>query len=120
MYFRLRLPIRAVAAAALALAGVLMLPGGASATCGDYVHIQTDDPPAPPRPCHGPQCSKAPATPIVPMTAPVPSSSESEQPSLVVDTEPGGRPSAGWAAGHTRFPLPIRLTSSIFHPPRAI
>ena len=117
-----RLPIRAVAAAVLAVAGVALAPGGAAASCGDYVQIVTDHKPAhqpagPAAPCPG--CSKAPATPILPLSAPVGSPSESEQSVALTDPAGGTRPVPGWARAMAANPHPVRLTSSIFHPPRA-
>ena len=119
MRFRASPPIRALLGAALALAAGLLLPGVASATCGDYVHIQTADAPAGPRPCHGPECSKAPAGPAVPLTAPV-LSADSDQSSVVVEASSDNRPASGEAARHNPSVVSIRLTSTIFHPPRAI
>ena len=115
-----RLPIRTLAAAVLAFAGVALLPGTAPASCGDYVRVQThDEAPAPPRPCHGPECSKAPAAPALPLTAPVLSSCGSDQSPVVLQSDADDRPSPGRAAAGTSAARPVRLTSSIFHPPRA-
>jgi hypothetical protein len=120
-----RLPIRALAAAALVVAGFAFAPGSAAASCGDYVHVQTtspahnDAPVQPQPPCHGPGCSKAPTAPPVPLTAPVPSSSETDQSSVVLESGSDDRPGSGWAATRAADTYPIRLTSSIFHPPRA-
>ena len=116
-----RLPIRAFAASVLAVAGVALAPGGAAASCGDYVHVVTDHPPASPHgpaaPCPG--CSKAPAPPAIPLTAPVGSPSESEQSVALTSLAGGARPVPGWRRWTTASPQPVLLTSSIFHPPRA-
>ena len=117
-----RLPVRAVAIAVLAVAGLAVAPGGAAASCGDYVQIVTDhqptpQPAAPVAPCPG--CSKAPATPILPLSAPVGSPSESEQSVALTNPAGGARPVPGWARSTATSPHPVRLTSSIFHPPRA-
>jgi hypothetical protein len=121
-----RLPIRALTAAALVVVGFAFAPGRAEASCGDYVYVQTANqtpeiaPIQPQPPCHGPGCSKAPAAPPVPLTAPVSSSSETDQSPVVLDADSDDRPGSGWAAGHRAAAQPIRLTSSIFHPPRAV
>ena|SRR5947209_516593 len=118
------LPIRAAASAVLALAGLALAPGTGTASCGDYVQVQTNQPteehtPPAPCPCHGPQCSKAPATPAVPVTAPIRITAGSEQP---VTTGEAGLPpfhEPGWALSNADSDPPVRLTTSIFHPPRA-
>lgn len=119
-----RLPIRVLAAAALAVAAVALSPGGAAASCGDYVRIGAEQatshhPPAIPKvPCHGPGCSKAPA-PLVPLTAPVQTRSDSEQLPALVATAAAAYSGRGWSHSTAAHPQPIRLTSAIFHPPRA-
>jgi hypothetical protein len=64
---------------ALAIVGTLLLaPGIARASCGDYVHVaghktpEIDRPaPRPPAPCHGPNCSRGPTQPpITPAPSP--------------------------------------------------
>ena len=117
-----RLPVRAVAVAVLAVAGVALAPGGAAASCGEHVQIVTDHPstpqPAgPAAPCPG--CSKAPVTPVLPLSAPVPSPSESEHSGALTAAAAGLRPSPGWTHAMTANPQPVRLPSTIFHPPRA-
>ena len=114
-----RLPVRAVAAAVLAVAGLAVAPGGAAASCGHYVQIVTDHQPTPQPAAPCPGCSKAPATPILPLSAPVGSPSESEQSVALTNPAAGTRPVPGWARSATTSPQPIRLTSSIVHPPRA-
>jgi hypothetical protein len=114
-----RLPIRTLAAASLAFVGVTALPGIITASCGDYVHVQThDEAPIAPQPCHGPECSRVPASAALPLTAPVPSS-ESDDPTVIINADADHRPSPGWAAGVATDAHPVRVTSSTFHPPRA-
>src|SRR5687767_4518154 len=116
-----RLPVRALAAAVLAVAGLAVVPAGAAASCGDYVQIVADhqptpQPASPAAPCPG--CSKAPATPILPISVPVRSPSESEQSVALTTPAAGAHPLPGWARSTATSPHPVRLTSSIFHPPR--
>ena len=118
------LSIRVLAAAALVVVGFALAPGRRWRVGGDYVHVQTmdqshEDAPAQPQPpCHGPGCSKAPAAPLVPLTAPVLTSSETatNRPSFwnpCADDRPGRR----WAGGrHSR--RSYRSTHLLdFHPP---
>lgn len=119
-----RLPFPALVAVGLVLGGIALTPGTAAASCGSYVIVQNEDytgqpQPVPAVPCHGPGCSKAPAVPVLPMTAPVASSTGTEQPTAEFDSIPRAIKSSGWGYLNPVDQHPIRLTSSIFHPPRA-
>src|SRR5215218_1784280 len=120
-----RLPFPALAAVGLVLAAVALAPGTAAASCGSYVTIQghTDagaPAPNPPAvPCHGPGCSKAPASPALPLTAPVRSSTDSDQPSAHSDSSADPTAGPGWRQFQPVDSHPVPVASSIFHPPRA-
>lgn len=120
-----RLPSRAVAAALLAVVGVALAPTGATASCGNYVQIGIEkpkshhEPAAPAAPCQGPGCSQGPAMPVLPLTAPVLSATDSEQSVAATGPISDTRPASGRSDPYAVNELPARLTSSIFHPPRA-
>lgn len=119
-----RLPIPAVVAAGLVVAGVALQPGIAAAACGDYVIVQkpadTGDPaPHPATPCHGPGCSKAPAAPLAPVTAPVRATADSDHLSAVVDSGVAGASRSQWAYAAAEGDRPVQAPAPIFHPPRA-
>jgi hypothetical protein len=115
------------------LAVLCCAPSVARATCGDYVvtrmthadqamapqqqHAADVPTPAKPyKPCNGPRCSHAPTVPLIPAPTVVPPAPQEW----------------GWLAGVPDFAAPgrgallfesspqhpIRLTGSIFHPPR--
>jgi hypothetical protein len=125
--------LRLVAAAGLLAAGVAFTPGRAAAQCGDYVRIAGqpmaphDGPgqadhglPTPGQPCHGPGCSGAPATPALPVTAPVADPSGSKQWADRFAADPDAA-----AGGRTLPPITsddgaVSRPASIFHPPRSI
>jgi hypothetical protein len=118
---------RAVGAAVVPAVVLLCCANSAAAGCGDYVTILGPDGklqmPAghgnePTKaPCHGPNCSGAPKAP-----APIPPAPTSPAPVVkalvpLADGQPGD-------PGRGRLPpppdgSPVRLTSFIFHPPRA-
>ena len=119
-----RLPYPALVAAGLVLGGIALTPGTAAASCGNYVIVQNEDhtgqpQPVPAVPCHGPGCSKAPAAPALPMTAPVSSSTGNDQPTADLDSATDASNASSWGRLLPNVEHPIRLTSSIFHPPRA-
>ena len=123
MRFLSRLPFPALAALGLVIVGVALTPGGAAASCGSYVTIQghadAGGPiPAPTVPCHGPGCSNAPASPALPLTAPVTSSQGSEQPSAHSDSSADSTAGPRWGPFLSVDSHPVRVASSIFHPPR--
>ena len=116
MTLAIRVPVRATAAAALAVAALAVAPAGANGSCGDYVQVVTDPQPThEPAPCPG--CSKAPASPILPLTAPI--LSPSEQSVTLTELPTDTRSIRGWAHSPCATWHPVRLTSTIFHPPRA-
>ncbi len=116
------------------LAVLCCAPSVARGSCGDYVTMrgphsadvaptrqdhatEMPAPASPHKPCHGPNCSRGPAVPFLPVptvTHPVP-------------------PEWGWLAGipapvppgrvafltHFLSPHPTQLASSVFHPPRS-
>jgi hypothetical protein len=116
------------------LAGLLFAPG-AHAECGDYVATRlsvanaasaqshdmpaapvTPAVPAPHKPCSGPHCSRLPAAPPAPVpTAPTRAAQEWGH-------VPDGLDPAPLAATTRLFEQqlsrPMRIPSSIFHPPR--
>jgi hypothetical protein len=115
-------------------AGVALLPavvvlcctGRASAECGDYVRllgpdgrVQTPadhDPMPGERPCHGPNCQGAPKAPLP--VPPAPTHAPDTKGLVVGDASQAGNDSTN------HFPTesdgsPVRLPTSIFHPPRA-
>ncbi len=113
---------------ALALvAGYLLAPAPARASCGDYVHVGSDRPrpnhtesPAPPppqpTPCHGPSCSGAPAS-APPATVPVAPPRPQEWAALVCLTPPP-EPAFGATLAECPRGLAVRPDNSVFHPPR--
>ena len=121
---------RPVGIALAVLAAAACSPGRAAAECGDYVHIVKDDPvkastpghgePIAPRPpCHGPGCSEKPATPVLPLTAPV---TDTEGPKELAARTPGDADPAagpGWVVPVEPAGRPSRIPNPIFHPPRA-
>jgi hypothetical protein len=110
----------------------VFLPGSASASCGDYVHIAPaglitdanlkahENEPASPVPapcgCHGPQCGNAPLPLVPPASAP----SHAGQNEAIVD--PGLRCDLalnGVVIRTEGASFSIELVVCIFHPPRA-
>jgi hypothetical protein len=119
---RLRFP--ALVAVGLVFGGIALTPGTAAASCGNYVIVQNEDrtgqpQPVPAVPCHGPGCSKAPGVPTMPMTAPVTTSTTTEQLTANFDSDADLVKPSGWGRPLPNVEHPIRLASSIFHPPRA-
>jgi len=118
-----RLPYPALVAVGLVLGTVALTPGTTAASCGSYVTIEGADhsgqPPVPAVPCHGPGCSKAPAAPAMPMTAPVNSSSGSDQSAVEGESATEHSGETCWRRPLSVDRHPTRLTPSIFHPPRA-
>jgi hypothetical protein len=112
------------------LAGLLLAPASARADCGDYVSTSLSragkmtapehpaTPPKPHKPCTGPGCSQAPATP----TAPAPTTSSQGVPEwgcalawiVLMPLDPT-------AVLHDRDGRqPVRQSRRIFHPPRFV
>jgi hypothetical protein len=122
--------VRVTTAAVLLAAGVLLSPGRAAASCGDYVTIggqpahampaSGDAPAVAPRPpCSGPNCSNRQNSPVAPLQAPVTPPTDPKQ----LDARPGDAdaPDAGrrlWFAEPSG--RPVRTSTSIFHPPRSV
>lgn len=117
-----RLPLPLVAALGLGVGGAALAPGAAAASCGDYVtvvdRLDGDGPthPLPPAPCPG--CSKAPAPPAAPLTAPTTGVSDSDHPTAAAEPGPAHGSASRWAVGRQFECRPIRPAGSIFHPPR--
>ena len=127
-------PPAVIRAAGIALAiavGVVFSSPGASAGCGEHVHIVGqptgsavplradqggDDFPGPP--CHGPGCSNLPTRTVPPLTAPVSESGGAKQP-VVRSTADEDH-----TDGLSRHPIPpevgspVHVPSPIFDPPR--
>jgi hypothetical protein len=115
------------------LAAYLFTPGTAQAGCGDYhqtnkfgqglassqdAHPAADHLPGSesPKPCSGPNCSRAPAVPTVPPTTPTRTTDLDMgwclDGLLLVSLDPSVHGSA------QQNPQPIRFPSDVFHPPR--
>src|SRR6478672_6537113 len=115
MPFLPRLSSPALAAVGLVLAGIALTPGTAAASCGSYVTIMGHadasgpSPVAPVVPCHGPGCSKAPAAPAVPLTAPISSARGAEHPTAHADSTADPTSHPGWAQFQLAQPHPVRL-----------
>src|SRR5262245_47042971 len=124
-------------AALLLAAAACLTPGRASAECGDYVTIrngpadpahhattrdatpQPDQAPARP-PCHGPNCSSAPARDPSPLPPVAPTGLQPKE--LTQHPAAAADPDAGPGSALDRDPSsarPVRRASSVFHPPRA-
>jgi hypothetical protein len=115
------------------LAVLCCAPSAARAGCGDYVvtraappgnaasaahpaEMPSPAPAAPHKPCHGPNCSGAPAVP-----QPVPPSVTPNGPTEWgwLAATPSSAPShAGAVLAESSSPDPTHLASGIFHPPR--
>ena len=122
MSFLSDLPYRTLVTAILVVGGLALLPGKAVATCGSYVVLENAHPAPqdrPPQRCDGPECSRAPSTPALPLTAPVSERSSSEQSSIPSETDAEDCFRPGWATFQTAADQPVHLPSAIFHPPRA-
>ncbi|HKI35097.1 MAG TPA: hypothetical protein VKA46_24790, partial [Gemmataceae bacterium] len=111
------------------LAGLLLAPSAARASCGDYVTTRLSAPhhaapgeqpppavPKPHKPCHGAHCSQAPASPPAPV--PTTSTQTLQEWGCVLDelalTPLGSTP----LLARQQAPRLVRLPSGIFHPPR--
>jgi hypothetical protein len=115
------------------LAVLCCAPSVARADCGDYVVTRVshsgDMTPArhagaaelpmraqPHRPCHGPNCSRGPAVPLLPApTVPAPAPSEW---GWLTATPTPVPPDREHFFSDSPSPHPTHLASSIFHPPR--
>jgi len=119
-------------AALLLVAAACASPGRADAGCGDYVTIlngpagsahhpmpDADHPAAPANaPCHGPNCSGAPARdnpPLAPVTPVGPQGKELAHSIGLVNVAGAQRPAFD---RDLTSPRPVRRASSVFHPPR--
>lgn len=95
------------------------------AECGDYLMLAGNHranahegaAPPPGLPCHGPQCSQRPETPIAPPVSVPTQGSTKDQglPSGACDVLDG---SAEFSHPSSSLGRPIRRAGSIFHPPR--
>lgn len=117
--------LRFAGGALLLACAVACAPARARAECGDYVHIPNGtqaadhqgDPAPGPKPCHGPNCSKAPAAPVTPLPAPAPTPPEAKAcPAGLRDVGDG---QSSWRLPPATAGRPTQLPSSVFHPPRA-
>ena len=124
---------RRLGAAAMLFAASLAAPADVEATCGDYlwmpehnagqVHHRAaaDEGPVThsgdrPHPCSGPQCSRAPQAPLVPVPAPV--TVDTHDQGLLAAMQPAaGRDDVAWPARDAAA-RPLIFSSSIFRPPR--
>ncbi len=117
------------------LAGLLLAPSGARASCGDYVVTRLSGAglapagehaapagelpsaaPRPPKRCPGPYCSQVPAAPPAPMpTAPPQTALEW---GCVTDGLLVAAPGRSAGLAEQTACRPVRLPSAIFHPPR--
>jgi hypothetical protein len=115
-------PVLTACGVFVALGVVALSPAKATAQCGNYVRILNGANPepmedhSPKAPCNGPGCSQLPSIPFTPLPAPIVTNVDSK---ACVDHLRQSPPSAGERAipdaADTR---PVRVPSSIFHPPR--
>ena len=114
------------------LAGLLLAPAGARASCGDYVITRVAHagqatapqhgapmaqlPPVPQKPCHGPHCSQAPSAPLAPAPTTPPQTSQEWGCAPDALAPAAIDPTARLDEG--QGPRPTRLPSDVFHPPR--
>ena len=126
--------VRLPAAAFLLAGGFFVSPGRASADCGDYVTIAGQPsahhamPPAddtkptdsPRRPCNGPNCSKRQDSPITPSRAPVTPTGETKSLEVRIGADLPPDSDGGWRLLDATSAQPIRMSRSIFHPPRSV
>jgi hypothetical protein len=110
------------------LAGLLLAPADARASCGDYVTTRalhadlapsSEHQPAAPeprKPCPGPHCSQAPAAPLAPAPTAPPQTSQERACCPDALAPAPINPAAVLDEQQPRHP--IRLPSDIFHPPR--
>jgi hypothetical protein len=121
--FRLLRTLRTAGVALVPAVVVLCCAGRAAAECGDYVRVLGPDgavqpmPGHDPQPCHGPFCHGTPKAPN-----PVPPAPPSPAPDPKGLASDAGRGPDNPAT--TRFDVesdgsPVRVSRSIFHPPRA-
>jgi hypothetical protein len=112
----------------------LLLPGAASAGCGDDLVVHrseaaapqladhhnplsgTDRHPGRPCDCKGPSCSRAPLTPAP--TKPAPPSSADQDFALPVAATPGTNEANSSSAVYAHLSQPFFATLDIYHPPR--
>lgn len=129
MFGRPATPATRVTGAAILLAvGFWVSTGTAAASCGDYVIIDgqpaahgtnpTGHPASPGRPCHGPNCTAAPAPAPVPMTAPPPVEPGAKEVAARVADETADVHSDCGRASLDADGRPISRPSSPYHPPR--
>ena len=128
MYPRRSRPLaRLLAGTAVAvLAGVLLAPPAARASCGDYVvmgpgsaaHTPDQHPlPAGPRPCNGPHCSGGQQPLAPPAPAPVPTS-PSEQWGVPMPSPLLPDAASAFLAPPRTAARPLDRGSDVYHPPR--
>ena len=127
MPFHFRSSMYAIAAVCLAAAAMLLSPAKAEATCGSYVmiggaHVEHKEPPhnSSTPICHGPGCSRLPATPIAPLSIPGNLLNDSQELSALVNSDSPISNRSGWSVIATSLTLPAALGNSIFHPPRSL
>jgi hypothetical protein len=124
--------IRATATALLLAAGMFISPGRAKADCGDYVtiagqpsdhHAMPADAPqgdSPRKPCDGPNCSKKQDSPVAPLRAPATPTGETKPAGTNLGVElPPAASGTGWVIDPASA-LPVRTSTSVFHPPRSL
>ena len=116
--------LKSVGGVLLVLGGLALFPEMASAQCGNYVTIlgspsasqQMPDEHMPKAPCNGPGCSQLPSVPFTPLPAPIVTNVESK---ACVDFLGQPPQSAGERANpDANSDRPVRMSNSIFHPPR--
>lgn len=124
--FRPSFRILTLAALALLVAGVFA-PTKGRAECGDYVKLggktpsmlpHESHPSNAPVPCHGPNCSQTPRTPIMP-PAPPPTITPGEWASLLSQLSDPSPIRCGFVREHSDGQA-ILHSDPIFHPPRFI
>ena len=122
-----RTVLRFAGAAVMAAVVLACAPDRASAGCGEHGTIFaggglptpppiTGDGPSPKRPCHGPNCSEAPAAPQVPPSAPVSVPVNDVKACLTGPADP--REGSSRPVEPTAEPLPVGRALPVYHPPR--
>src|SRR5262245_20784857 len=106
----------------VALGVVALAPAKAKAQCGNYVRILNGTNPdpmeehTPKTPCNGPGCSQLPSIPFTPLPAPMTANVDTKASVDHLSQSPASASERAMpdAAGDR----PVRMPSSIFHPPR--
>jgi hypothetical protein len=122
----LSIPVRNPVGIAVAILLMAALSPGQAEACGSVSHgdvvaaetpIPIQFPTAPQPPCDGPNCSRKPATPSAPVSAPSSDSGGAKQLIGLFRCNPEGD-TAEMVRGAVRLILPQSSSGSVYHPPR--